>query len=154
MLLVVGATATVIGRRLAGSRRPRIREADEVGVASLVDAAEAAGVQRFVYVSFAGVDAALGTPLERAKVAIEHRLSRSTIRGVVVRPDAFQEIHLGRWSKNQAIALVESLAGRRMKVQRMPRPVAGLAIRVLNRTNDALASAFGGGLLQDLQPAT
>ncbi|WP_329484767.1 NAD(P)H-binding protein [Kribbella sp. NBC_01484] len=45
------ATATVIGRRLAGARTPSIFEADEVGMASLVDAAEAAGVERFVYVS-------------------------------------------------------------------------------------------------------
>src|SRR6185369_13798937 len=42
----VVATATVIGRRLAGARTPSIHEADEVGMASLVDAAEAAGVER------------------------------------------------------------------------------------------------------------
>jgi uncharacterized protein YbjT (DUF2867 family) len=57
-------------------------------------AAEQACVERFVYVSFAGANAALGTPLERAKVATEQRLSASTMRTVIVRPDAFQEIHL------------------------------------------------------------
>ncbi|MBD3944869.1 SDR family oxidoreductase [Nocardioides ganghwensis] len=90
----VVASATAIGRVLAGARRPSIHEVDEVGMASLVDAAERAGVERFVYVSYAGVDSALGTPLERAKASTERRLARSTLRRVVVRPDAFQEVHL------------------------------------------------------------
>ena len=63
----VVATATMIARRLAGAARPTIREADEEGMASLVTAAESAGVQRFVNLSFPGVEKAIGTPLERAK---------------------------------------------------------------------------------------
>jgi uncharacterized protein YbjT (DUF2867 family) len=47
-----------------------------------------------VYLSYAGVDAALGSPLERAKIATEKRLRRSSMRVTIVRPDAFQEIHL------------------------------------------------------------
>jgi uncharacterized protein YbjT (DUF2867 family) len=197
------ATATVIARRLAGVPRPSIREVDEVGMASLVDAAEAAGVRRFVYLSYAGVDAGFGTPIEKAKLATEQRLARSGLRSVVVRPDAFQEIHLGplgrfdlkagkvsvfgkgdnkvRWvstddaaalvaavavepdppalvefggpeaiSRNEAIAIAESLTHRTMKVQRLPRPLARFAIHFLNRTNDGLASVFGVGLLQDV----
>ena len=203
----VVASATVIGRRLAGARKPSIHDADEVGMASLVTAAESAGVERFVYVSFAGADAALGTALERAKIATEKRLLASAMRAVIVRPDAFQEIHLGplgrfdvaagkvsvfghgdsrrRWvgtedvaalvaslavepdppelvefggpealSRNEAVAIAERLTGRQFKVQRMPRPIARLAILLLNRPNDALASAFGGGLLQDLVEST
>ncbi|WP_328526941.1 SDR family oxidoreductase [Kribbella sp. NBC_00359] len=199
----VVATATVIGRRLAGARTPSIHEADEVGMASLVDAAEAAGVERFVYVSYAGVDAALGTPLERAKLATEQRLSRSAMRTVIVRPEAFQEVHLaplGRFdmgagkiavigkgdtkqhwvgtddvaalvtavaieadppavvefggpeaiSRNEAASMAEELTQHRMKVQHLPRSVARLAIRLLDKRNDALASIFGAGLLQDL----
>jgi uncharacterized protein YbjT (DUF2867 family) len=88
------ASATAIARVLAGAKHPSIHEADEVGMASLVEAAEGAGVERFVYVSYAGADSALGTPLERAKTATELRLARSSMRRVVVRPDAFQEIHL------------------------------------------------------------
>lgn len=201
------ATATVIARRLAGVPAPTIREADEVGMASLVHAAEQAGVRRFVYMSFAGADAALGTPLENAKLATERRLQRSSLRSVVVRPDAFQDVHLaptGRFdlaagkvsvfgkgdakrrcvsiddvaalvasvaveldppamiefggpeavSRNEAIAIAEELTQRKLKVQRMPRSLARLAIRILNRRNDGLASAFGGGLLQDLRAAT
>lgn len=202
----VVATATVIARRLAGAAKPSIREVDEEGMASLVDAAESAGVERFVYLSFPGVDSPVGTPLERAKIATERRLGGSTLRPVIVRADAFQEIHLGplarfdvaagkaevigkgdsrrRWistgdvaalvamvavepdpprvitvggpeaiSKNEAAKVVEGFTGRRMKVKHMPRPVARLVIRLLDKRNDALASALGAGLLQDLLPA-
>jgi uncharacterized protein YbjT (DUF2867 family) len=202
----VVATATVIARRLAGVRKPTIKEADEDGMASLIDAAEAAGVRRFVYISFPGVDAGVGTPLERAKLATERRLERSPMQRVVVRGDAFQEIHLApigrfdlaagkvaivgkgdsrqRWigqddvaallaavavepappalivvggpeaiSKNEAVAIAESFLHRRLKVQRMPRALARLVIRLFSRSNDALASVLGAGLLQDLHAA-
>jgi uncharacterized protein YbjT (DUF2867 family) len=205
-ITTVVATATVIARRLAGVRKPTIKEADEIGMASLIDAAEAAGVRRFVYISFPGVDAATGTPLEHAKLATEQRLERSSLQRVVVRADAFQEVHLApvgrfdlaagkiavigkgdtrqRWisqddvaallaavavepdppalivvggpealSKNEAVAIAESFLHRPLKVQRMPRPLARLAIRLLGRPNDALASVFGAGLLQDLHAA-
>jgi hypothetical protein len=46
-------------------------------------------------------------------------------------------------TKNEAIALAEQLTHRKMKVQRMPRPVARLAIRLLAKRYDALATAFG-----------
>ena len=90
----VVASATIIGRRLAGAKRPTIREADELGMAALIEAAEGSGVQRFVFVSYAGLDGSLGTPLERAKLATEQRLGASPMQRVVVRPDAFQEVHL------------------------------------------------------------
>ena len=202
----VAATATMIARRLAGARRPTIREVDEEGMVQLVAEAELAGVERFVYLSFPGVEDAVGTPLERAKLATEQRLRLSPMQSVIIRSDAFQEIHLSpvarfdvpegkveivgrgdsrrRWiatddvaalvvaltvapdppslvtvggpealSKNEAVALVEEVTGRRMRVRRMPRAVARVAIRVLDRRNDALASALGAGLLQDLRPA-
>ena len=200
------ATATAIGRRLAGANSASIGEVDEKGMLALVDAAEAAGVQRFVYLSFAGVDSPVGTPLEHAKLAVEKRLSISPMQTVIVRADAFQEVHLAamarfdiasgkaaiigkgntkrRWvatedvaallcavalesappalievggpellTKKEAVAVVQDLTHRRMKVQRMPLPVARLAVRLLNRRNDALASAFGAGIHQDLYEA-
>lgn len=202
----VVATATVMARRLAGAALPTIHQADEEGMGSLIAAAESAGVRRFVYMSFPGIDKAIGTPLERAKLATEERLRGSPLQRVVIRSDAFQEIHFGaaarfdvaggkiaiigrgdskrRWistgdvaalvasvavepdppslitvggpeaiTKNEAVALVEEVTGRRMKVQHMPRPIARMAIRGLNRRNDALASAFGAGLLQDIRAA-
>jgi uncharacterized protein YbjT (DUF2867 family) len=200
------ATAAAIARILAGARTPTIRQTDEIGMLALVDAAESAGVQRFVYISFPA-EHAIGTPAERAKLAVEKRLGTSSMRTVILRSDAFQEIHLAplgrfdmaagkvsvigkgdtkrRWiatdnvaalmaavavepdppailtfggpeamSKNEAIALAEQLTNRRMKVQRMPRLVARLAIRVLAKRYDALATAFGAGLHQDTVEAT
>jgi uncharacterized protein YbjT (DUF2867 family) len=195
-----------MARRLTGSS-PSIYEVDEVGGIALVAAAESSGVQRFVHMSFPGVDAAIGTPLERAKLAVEQRLQSSSLRKVIVRADAFQEIQLAplarfdiangkvsvigrgdskrRWiatedvaalvavvalepdppavlevggpeavSKNDLVTLAEGVTGRRIKRQHMPRPVARLAIRLLNARKDALASAFGAGLLQDLVEAS
>jgi uncharacterized protein YbjT (DUF2867 family) len=203
----VVASATAIARVLAGAKHPGIHEVDEVGMASLVEAAEGAGVQRFVYVSYAGADSDLGTPLERAKVATEKRLARSSMRRVVVRPDAFQEIHLApigrfdmqagkvsvfgkgdterRWvatedvaafvaavgvevdppdivtfggpeaiSRNEAIAIAQQATGRRIKVQRMPRVLTRLGMRLLDRPNPAMATIFGTGWMPDLLPVT
>ena len=203
----VVASATVIGRRLAGARRPSIRDVDEIGMAALVGAAERAGVSRFVYLSFARAGKSYGTPLEIAKIRTEERLAASPMRRVVVRPDAFQEIHLGplgrfdvangkvtvmgkgdnprRWvatedvaalvaavsvepdppleidfgdpeplSRNQAIEVAERAMGRPFKVQHMPLLAVKIAARILPRANDALASIFGTGLMQDLTPVT
>jgi uncharacterized protein YbjT (DUF2867 family) len=91
---VVISTATAIGRLLADARGPSLAAVDDAGVGELIAAAEQNGVERFVYVSYAGVDAGLGFPLERAKLANEERLRRSTMREVVVRPDGFQELQL------------------------------------------------------------
>lgn len=89
------ATATAIGRRLAGESSLTLGEIDEKGMLSLVEAAETAGVHRFVYLSFTGVDAPVGTPLEHAKLAVEKRLGTSSLQPVIIRADAFQEVHLG-----------------------------------------------------------
>jgi uncharacterized protein YbjT (DUF2867 family) len=90
----VVCSATAIGRRLGGERAASIHEVDDRGVGRLIKAAEQAGVDRFVYVSYAGVDAGLGSPLEKAKLRNERRLMDSALRQVIVRPDAFQELHL------------------------------------------------------------
>lgn len=88
------ATATAISRLLDGTGGPSLAAVDDRGVGHLIAAAERAGVERFVYVSYAGVDAGLGFPLERAKLANEQRLQRAAMREVVVRPDGFQEVQL------------------------------------------------------------
>ena len=199
------ATATAMTARLAGARHPTISEVDGQGTAALIEAAELTGVQRFVYLSFAGLDTGFGTPLERAKLTTEQRLRTSPMRTVIVRPDGFQEIQLtatGRFdlehakvavigrgdtkrrlvstddvaaswpprtrahppemvefgggeaiSRNEAIAVAKQPPAGAMKRQRMPRAVARLAMRVLDRPNDALASVFGTGLHMDLVPA-
>jgi len=199
-------TATAIGRRLAGER-VSIREVDHRGGLALVEAAESAGVLRFVYMSFPGADEGAHTPLEEAKLAVEKRLRASAMRSVIVRADAFQEIHLSpvarfdvaqgkvsiigrgdcerRWiatedvaalvaavtiepdapevievggpesmSKNMLVEVAERASGRRIKAQHVPRQLARIVIAVTARINDALASALGAGLHQDLLPAT
>ena len=199
-------TATAIARRLAGERLS-IRDVDELGGLALVDAAESAGVTRFVYMSFPGAESGARTALERAKLAVEQRLRASSMQPVIVRADAFQEIHLSpigrfdiargkvsiigrgdcerRWiatedvaalvaavtvetappeiievggpesiSKNKLVELAERTSGRRIKTQHMPRRLARVVIALTARRNDALASALGAGLHQDLVPAS
>jgi len=85
-------TVTSIGRALRGERGATIRDVDEKGNANLVDAAEAAGVSRFAFVSFVIGPALAGAPLAEAKRATEQRLARSRMTAVIVRPEMFQEI--------------------------------------------------------------
>ncbi|UUL77539.1 NAD(P)H-binding protein [Pseudarthrobacter sp. Fe7] len=201
------ATATAISRRLQGRSPASIRDVDEVGMGHLIDAAESAGVRRFIYLSFSGIETAVETPLRHAKLAMERRLKSSPMEVVIVRPDAFQEVHFSpisrfdmaagkvsvigrgntkaRWvatddvaallcavalepdpprliefggpealTKNEAGTLAGELMHHRMKVQHMPRPVARLAVRVLSRRKDGLASALGAGLTSDLSVVT
>jgi uncharacterized protein YbjT (DUF2867 family) len=88
------STATAISRLLTGAKSPSLAAVDDVGVGALIEAADREGVERFVYVSYAGVDVGLGFPLEQAKLANEERLHRATLREVIVRPDGFQELQL------------------------------------------------------------
>jgi len=72
---------------------PRVDEIDAVdrdGNLALVAAAEDAGVERFVFVSFRPV--ALDFPLQRAKRAVEERLASSSLDAVVLRPGKFMDI--------------------------------------------------------------
>ena len=78
------------------------------------------------------------------------------VPAVAVEPDPPRVISVGgpeAISKNDAAAIVQTATGRSMKVRHMPRPVARLAIRVLDKPNAALASALGAGLLQDTEEA-
>jgi uncharacterized protein YbjT (DUF2867 family) len=105
----VVATVTAMGRRLGGVGRGSIGEVDVVGMSALVDAAEQARVRRFVFVSSAGLDRSRGTPFERAKIAHEQRLRASSMRAVLVRPDAFQETHFtpsGRFDMERGRVIV------------------------------------------------
>jgi uncharacterized protein YbjT (DUF2867 family) len=87
-------------------------DVDDRGVGNLVAAAETAGVGRFVYVSYLGVDAGLGFPLERAKAANEERLRRSRLQEVIVRPDAFQDVHLAPLGRFDVVGGKVEILGR------------------------------------------
>jgi NADH dehydrogenase len=83
---VVFSTATSI------IREGEISAVDEKGLLNLVDAARAAGVTRFVYVSFEELDT--GAPLEQAKRAVEDRLRASEIGYTILRAGLFHETWL------------------------------------------------------------
>ena len=57
-------------------------------------------------------------------------------------------------SKNRLVELAERTSGRRIKTQHMPRQLARIVIALAARFNDALASALGAGLQQDLLQAS
>jgi uncharacterized protein YbjT (DUF2867 family) len=92
----VVSTANAIGRILAGARDVSIADVDGRGNLNLIRAAVGAGVERFVFVSIAGLcaESAAHAPLPRAKWAAEEALRASALREVVVRPDMFQEVWL------------------------------------------------------------
>ena len=88
------STANAIARVLGGGTDLTIRDVDEIGNANLVTAAEAAGVERFVFLSFPEQVLASRTPFANAKMATERRLEASGMREVIVRPDMYQEVWL------------------------------------------------------------
>ena len=71
-----------------------IQNVDIEGVSSLIAAARAAGVGRFVYTSFTGgID--LDFPLRNAKRTVEGRLKESGLTYTILRPSYFMESWLG-----------------------------------------------------------
>ncbi|HET9345977.1 MAG TPA: NAD(P)H-binding protein [Candidatus Limnocylindrales bacterium] len=85
------ASAHTLDRIMAGHRDLSIRRVDRDGYGNLVSAATAAGVRRFVYVSFPGAILGSSTPFAEAKLATEALLRESPMHEVIVRPDAYQE---------------------------------------------------------------
>ena len=67
---------------------------DRDGVLALIDAAERAGVRKFVYTSFSG-NLRIHSALETAKRDCEARLLASRMDAVVLRPSYFMEVWLG-----------------------------------------------------------
>ncbi len=90
------ASAHSLDRIMAGRRDVSIRSVDRDGYRDLVAVAGTAGVSRFVFVSFPGAILASGTPFAEAKLSTERLLRDSTMREVIVRPDAYQEVWLSR----------------------------------------------------------
>jgi uncharacterized protein YbjT (DUF2867 family) len=79
------------------------------------------------------------------------------VAAVTVEADPLQIIEVGgpeAVSKNELVRAAERARGSKIKAQHMPRGVARVMIRLTGLTNDALASALGAGLHQDLVPAT
>ena len=70
-----------------------LRRTDLMGTLALIDAAEAAGVSRFLYVSYSG-NIQIDSPLHRAKRGCEARLRSSRMHCVILRPSFFMECWL------------------------------------------------------------
>jgi uncharacterized protein YbjT (DUF2867 family) len=69
-----------------------IETVDLAGQLSLIEAAEAAGVKRFIFLSFP--EQPEDFPLQTAKRAIEQRLRRSRLGFTILRPCFFQDVWL------------------------------------------------------------
>jgi NADH dehydrogenase len=93
----VVTTANAMSRMMAGARNLSFEAVDRDGNAELIRAAEAAEVDRFVFLSMAGLSTAMTSrsSFAAAKVATERRLRSSGMRTVIVRPAPFDEVWLG-----------------------------------------------------------
>ena len=89
---------------LLGRGRYRSDRVDGAGHRALIDAARAAGVERFVYTSAA--NASQGHPVDffRTKAAIEEYLRTSGIAHVILRPTAFMEQHVHEFNGKSVLA--------------------------------------------------
>ncbi len=141
-------TANAVGRWRPGAKDASIRRVDRDGTAALIRAAEAAGVQRFVFVSALAGDRATAdlVPLFTAKRATEHRLRASSLRSVVIRPAAFQEMWLSpasgiRPDKRRAVILGR---GRNPVPYVAQDDVAEACVRLATMADPPEAVDFGG----------
>jgi len=85
---VITTASTTLSRQPGDS----ITTVDRQGQLDLIDAAEAAGVKRFVLISFAGID--LDFPLQAAKRDVETRLTQSGLIYTILQPTCFNEVWL------------------------------------------------------------
>ena len=85
---VISTTSSTISRQQGDS----IESVDRQGQLDLVDAAEEAGVEHFVLISFPHVD--IDFPLQSAKRAVEDRLRRGRMTYTILQPTCFAEVWL------------------------------------------------------------
>lgn len=88
----VYSTATAIQSREEGNT---LESVDRVGQANLIDAAKAAGVERFIFISFRGAGRDLDFPLQAAKRETAERLKASGLAWTVIEASIFMEVWLG-----------------------------------------------------------
>jgi NADH dehydrogenase len=159
-------TANAISRMLAGHKDVSIEAVDGRGNLNLIEAAERSGVQRFVFISMAGLTEESGrlAPLAARKLAAEKRLTASSMRSVIVRPDKFQEVWLspatgidpahgkarifGKGQTQEALVAEDDVAALVVAVATEPDPPAVVEFggkELLTRVEvvDAVDAAFG-----------
>jgi NADH dehydrogenase len=87
------ATVVTTATSMPTGANDGLRRVDLDGTLALVEAAERAGVKRFVYISYSG-NIQIASPLETAKRTCENRLLRSSMQTVILRPSYFAEVWL------------------------------------------------------------
>jgi uncharacterized protein YbjT (DUF2867 family) len=85
-----GVTTIISTASTSYSAKPDVMGVDHQGQLSLVDAAKAAGVSHFIYISFSGSFDS-DSPLINAKRAVEQRLKASGMTYTIVRSSFFME---------------------------------------------------------------
>ena len=85
---VVSTASSMLSRQEGDS----IESVDRQGQLNLIEAAEKAGVRRFVLISFPNVD--VDFPLQSAKRAVEDRLRRGRMTYTILQPTFFTEVWL------------------------------------------------------------
>lgn len=113
-----------------------IASVDHRGALNLVDAAERAGVQRFVYISALGADPDHPMPLLAAKGAVERRLRESPLAWTILQPNMFLDklpvgVVGGPALGGQPVTLVSD--GTRRHSMVATRDVAAYAVAALDR---------------------
>src|SRR5207245_4953712 len=86
---VITTASTTFSRQAGDS----IQTVDQEGQLQLVDAAKAAGVSRFVYVSYSH-NTNVNCPLTTARRAVEAHLQRSGMTYTILAPSVFMEVWL------------------------------------------------------------
>jgi uncharacterized protein YbjT (DUF2867 family) len=143
-----GATAVITTATTTVSRQPgdTIQSVDQEGQLQLVDAARAAGVSRFVYVSTSRqLDVA--SPLTTATRTVEQRLARSGMIYTVLRPSFFMEVWLSpALGFDAANARAQIFGGGRQKISFVSfKDVARFAVDCLNNPAAQNATIELGG---------
>lgn len=90
-----GAHAVLVAAHsLVGVGKYASERVDDAGLRALIDAARAAGVQRFVYSSAMSASAQHPVDFMRTKANIERYLAASGLAFTILRPSAFMEWHV------------------------------------------------------------
>ena len=87
------ATVVTTATSMPTGANDGLRRVDLDGTLALIEAAERAGVKRFVYTSYSG-NIQIASPLETAKRTCENRLLRSSMQNAILRPTYFAEVWL------------------------------------------------------------
>lgn len=85
---VISTASSMLSRQEGDS----IQTVDLQGQLNLIDAAKAANVRRFVYISFPQMDVEF--PLQNAKRAVEDHLKNSSLNYTILQPTNFMEVWL------------------------------------------------------------